>query len=396
MKFRFILSALLIFTCLVNLRSQVVNDTSVYLITCSPGTETYSLYGHSAIRVAIPSAGIDVVYNWGVFDFNTKNFVWKFASGKLRYMLGVYPYNVFLEEYLIDKRSVYSQKVNMESEDLKYLMALLEENLKPENIFYLYDFFYDNCSTRIRDLFEKIYEGKLIYPPYESNKIPTFRQKLSEYHRNYPWLKLGIDFLLGLPADKKATFRDQMFLPLDLQRNLSQVVINRNRKMIPLLQNIETIFEFESMQQKPPFYSSPMLILIVIFVLILLVSVKFQNTLFVNYLDVALFAIFTILAILMIFFNFITDHEQTKWNLNIIWCNPFILLCLLSLALNKNGIIWFRIVFWLSIISILIALVFTRYTNIELVPAIMILALKSASRANFPWYPFNHVVSFNK
>ncbi|HOU95119.1 MAG TPA: DUF4105 domain-containing protein [Bacteroidales bacterium] len=396
MKFRFILSALLIFTCLVNLRSQVVNDTSVYLITCSPGTETYSLYGHSAIRVAIPSAGIDVVYNWGVFDFNTKNFVWKFASGKLRYMLGVYPYNVFLEEYLIDKRSVYSQKVNMESEDLKYLMALLEENLKPENIFYLYDFFYDNCSTRIRDLFEKIYNGKLIYPPYENNEIPTFRQKLSEYHRNYPWLKLGIDFLLGLPADKKATFRDQMFLPLDLQRNLSQVVINRNRKMIPLLQNIETIFEFESMQQKPPFYSSPMLILIVIFVLILLVSVKFQNTLFIYYLDIALFAIFTILSILMIFFNFITDHEQTKLNLNIIWCNPFILLCLLSLALNKNGIIWFKIVFWLSIISILIALVFTGYTNIALVPAIMILAFKSGYRANFPWYPFNQVVLFNK
>ena len=134
MKIKFILSALLILTGLSNLKSQIANDTSVYLITCSPGTETYSIYGHSAIRVAIPSAGIDVVYNWGVFDFNTKNFVWKFAKGKLNYMLGVYPYNVFLEEYMFEKRSVYSQKVNMESDDLMYLTTLLEENLKPENL----------------------------------------------------------------------------------------------------------------------------------------------------------------------------------------------------------------------------------------------------------------------
>ncbi len=389
MKIKFILSALLILTGLSNLKSQIANDTSVYLITCSPGTETYSIYGHSAIRVAIPSAGIDVVYNWGVFDFNTKNFVWKFAKGKLNYMLGVYPYNVFLEEYMFEKRSVYSQKVNMESDDLMYLTTLLEENLKPENLFYLYDFFYDNCSTRIRDIFEKVYDGKLIYPPYENNKIPTFRQKLAYYHRNYPWLKFGIDFLLGLPADKKASFRDQMFLPLDLQRNLSQVVINRNRKMIPLLQNVENIFEFESMQPTPPFYYSPMLIFSAAFVLVLFVCIKFKNTLFINYLDIALFTIFSILAILMIFFNFITDHEQTKWNLNIIWCNPFILLCLLSLALNKKGVVWFRLVFWLSVVSILIAIIFTGYTNIAVVPLVMIMTLRSASRSEFSWNPFN-------
>ncbi|HRR92638.1 MAG TPA: DUF4105 domain-containing protein [Bacteroidales bacterium] len=356
------------------------SDTSVYLITCAPGNEIYSIYGHSALRVVIPSSGTDLVYNWGVFDFRTKNFAWKFARGRLNYMLGVYPYDMFLRDYMLERRSVISQRVNIEKEDLDMLMALLNNNLRPENIFYRYDFLYDNCATRIRDLFEKVYSSRLIYPPDERKDIPTFREKIAEYQRYYPWLNAGIDFLLGTPVDKKAFFRDRMFLPEDLQKNLSKAVVSRNRLMIPLLGAPEVILEFDSHQVMPSALTSPFLLLSLLFVVILVLSAKLNRTL-LNYADILIFSVFSILSLLMIFFSFFTDHEQTKWNLNLIWSNPIVPFCLASLVLNKNWSYLFRMVSWLSVIFITVALILPGRINMALIPVVMIMALRSAARA---------------
>jgi len=134
-----------------NLFSQPVQDTTIYLITCSPGTETYSIYGHSAIRIVISHIKSDTVYNWGVFDFTTPNFVWKFAKGRLDYVLDTSEFNRFMLDYIYEKRSVFSQKINLESSEKRVLLSLIQMNLQPKNRSYRYDFFYDDCSTRIRD-----------------------------------------------------------------------------------------------------------------------------------------------------------------------------------------------------------------------------------------------------
>lgn len=370
------------------LKAGSQSDTLVYLITCAPGEEAYSIYGHSALRVVIQSSGYDMVYNWGVFDFSTPHFVWKFAKGRLNYMLGVYPWDLFIREYFRDKRTVWSQKVNLEDDETEKLMMLLQENLKPENIFYRYDFFYDNCSTRIRDLFENIFGKTLIYPPDERRNMPSFRGKITEYQKYYPWLKAGVDLLLGLPADKKASFHDRMFLPEELMSNLSQAVINRNRKMVPLLQTSQTLFEFEPAAEKPPFYISPMLIFSLLFTLILFLSVQFRESPLINYIDIFLFALFSVLSILLFFFSFITDHQQTRMNLNIVWLNPFILFCLASLVMNRKGIIWFRTVFWLSAFFFLVAIIFSSGINSAFIPVVLIIILRSGARAGFSWNPF--------
>jgi hypothetical protein len=167
--------------------SQEGPAADIYLLTCGPGTETYSIYGHSALRIVIPERNYDQVYNWGVFDFATPNFVWKFAKGRLQYMLGVYSYDSFLREYDSEKRWVISQKINLSVEEKQELFNLISVNLRPENIKYRYDFFYDNCSTRIRDLLEKASGGNLIYPDDESKKnLPTFRELISDYQKGYP------------------------------------------------------------------------------------------------------------------------------------------------------------------------------------------------------------------
>lgn len=370
------------------IKSQEPDDTLVYLITCSPGTATYSIYGHSALRVVIPSSGYDMVYNWGVFDFNTPHFVWKFAGGRLNYMLGVYPYDLFLRDYFMERRSVYSQRVNLESSEIRHLMYLLEENLKPENIYYRYDFFYDNCSTRIRDIFEKIFSDRLVYPVEEKKDMPTFRDKINEYQRYYPWLKAGVDLLLGLPADRKASFRDLMFLPEYLQRNLSASMIKRGDRSEPLLQDTETIIEFEPINVKNPFYSSPLFVLGLILIIIILISTRFRNLTYIKYFDILIFTIFSILSLFLLFFNFITEHAETKMNINFIWINPFIIVCLICLSLNKQCTIWFRLVFWLAVLYIIGVIIFASNIYGTFIPAALILALRSSVYSDFKWNPF--------
>jgi hypothetical protein len=329
------------------------------------------------------------VYNWGVFDFNTPNFVWKFAKGRLNYILDTSDFQIFLQEYYFEKRSVYCQKINLIPSEIKELVILIQTNLLPQNRSYRYDFFYDDCSTRIRDLIEKVVGKKLIYPPDETNKIPTFRTLVGEYQKPYPWLKMGVDLIMGTPGEAKANFRDRMFLPLDLQRNLTQAVINRDRKMVPLLSSSSTIVEFEPVRVKFPFYNTPIFIFTLYFIAVLIISAIIKKGKLINIVDIVIFTFFSILSILMIFFNFFSDHMQMKLNVNLIWFNPVIIGCLFCIILKKPGQIWFRIVFFLSGLFLLLIIAFPGAINSSFVPVMLILVLRSSVRAGFKWNPLS-------
>jgi hypothetical protein len=372
-----------------SLYSQSGSDTSIYLITCSPGVATYSIYGHSALRVVIPHLQSDQVFNWGIFDFSTPNFAWKFAKGKLTYKLGAYSYDRFIREYFMENRSVISQRINLESSEKRKLLELIEINLLPENRLYRYDFFYDDCSTRIRDLIEKVVGSMLIYPPDETNRIPTFREKVGEYQKDYPWLKMGVDLIMGTPGDKKADFRNRMFLPIDLQRNLTQAVVNRDRKMNPLLGSVESVLEFDKPDVKTRFYLTPIFLFTLLFIVIVILSAIFRKGRLINLIDIILFSLFSVLSLLMIFFNFFTDHQQMRWNLNIIWFNPFILFCLFCILFKKPGEQWFRIVFFFSVVFLPLILIVPYAINSSFVPVILILVLRSSVRGKFKWNPLS-------
>jgi hypothetical protein len=330
-----------------------------------------------------------MVYNWGVFDFNTPHFVWKFAKGRLDYVLDTSDFQLFLQEYYLERRSVYCQKINLEPVEKRELLGLIQTNLLPQNRSYRYDFFYDDCSTRIRDLIEKVVGRKLIYPPDETNKIPTFRTLVGEYQRPYPWLKMGVDLIMGTPGEAKADFRDRMFLPLDLQRNLTQAVINRDRKMVPLLSSSSVIVEFERARTKSTFYSTPFFIFTLLFIIIMIISAIIKKGRLIHVMDILLFSLFSILSILMVFFNFFSDHMQMKLNVNLIWFNPVILICLFCIIFKKPGFIWFRIVFFLSTVFLILLISFQGALNSSFVPIIMILILRSSVRADFKWNPLS-------
>ncbi|HOU02130.1 MAG: DUF4105 domain-containing protein [Bacteroidales bacterium] len=369
--------------------AQDVTDIKVYLITCGPGTETYSIYGHSALRIVVPESGSDIVYNWGVFDFNTPHFVWKFAKGRLYYMLAATTFERFQQEYFLEHRWMQVQEINLEPEEKIRLMQLIAENLQPENVEYLYDFFYDNCSTRIRDLLEKVLGKNLMYPPDDPKQVFSFRIMAGNYQRIYPWLNAGIDLILGTPCEKKAHFRDRMFLPIEMQKGLSESLLRRSGRMVPLLTNPETVLSFDESQKKNAFHKSPTFAFSLLLIAVVIFFALIKNKKAARIADIIIFLFFSCLALFMLFSNFMTDHWQLKRNLNILWLSPFLLVCLAAVILKKEWFTWFRIVFILSLLSFAIQIIFPGGFNSAFIPLILILAHRSSARSGFSWNPLS-------
>lgn len=367
--------------------TQNGNDTVVYLITCNPGTEVYSIYGHSALRIVDNVSGTDMVYNWGVFDFGTPNFAWKFACGRLDYMLECRTMDSFLQTYFYEERGVTSQRINLTPESVRKLLELVNENLKPENVNYRYDFFNDNCATRIRDILEKSAEGKIHYPPDIAADMRTFRDLMDDYQKPYPWLRTGINMALGSPANEKATFRQKMFLPLELQEGLSQSVINIDGRMVPLLQNPTTLVNYDLPTVKSANLLAPEIVFTLFLILIVILIPFIHKKTIVKSIDIFIFFVFSILAGLMLFFNFFTGLQQTKMNINILWLNPFIIFCLIALLINKAGVWWFRLVLFTSILFLIVCIILMHNIAV-IIPACFILAFRSSAHSAFRWNPF--------
>jgi hypothetical protein len=369
--------------------SQPGSEVSVYLITCGPGTDTYSIYGHTALRIVNPATGSDRVYNWGVFDFNTPNFAWKFARGRLEYMLGTDTFQRFQMMYLYERRWVRSQKINLDPAETVILTGLIKENLKPENLKYMYDFFYDDCSTRVRDLLEKSIGSPLRYKPDDKNDACTFRDLIGKYQLLYPWLKSGIDLLIGTPADRRASNRDRMFLPLELQDVLSDAFVLRDGKMVPLLTNPETLLDFDPPSTRLHLTLSPVVIFSLILVLLVIFHALCRKSSAVILADSIIFLVFALLAVIMIFFNFFSDHQQLKWNLNMLWLSPFLIFCFAALAMGREWKTCFRIVFTLSLVSFLLQVIFPHAFNQAFMPLVILLLFRSAARSGFSWNPLS-------
>lgn len=360
--------------------SQIPDSIEVYLITCDPGLEIETVYGHSAIRVINHNSRTDSVYSWGVYDFAAPHFAWNFAKGRLRYQVKGEPTNSFLDDYFLEQRSVISQKINLLKEEKISLIRSININLLPENKFYLYDFFYDNCATKIRDLLEQTIEPTLMYPVNGTRKT-TFRKLVNEAQKPLPWLTFGTDMLIGIPGDKTANTRDQMFLPEYLMKNLSATLVSRNNKQIKLLQDTVTLLLFERKETKNLGLFQPICVFSILATIIILLSIRLHNGGIMLWLDRVLFLAYAVLSGFQIFFNFITDHDATKMNLNIIWLNPILFIAFYSLFTNKKMFIWFRIIAITSIGFIISLIFIPQSINLAFIPIMLLLIVRSISRS---------------
>ena len=185
--------------------------TEISVITCSPGDEVYSLYGHTAIRLRDDSCGMDVAVNYGVFDFNTDNFMWKFVLGETDYMCMAVPWDVFIAEYRQRGSSVKAQVLNLSREETDSLVGFLQWNLKPENRVYRYNYLTDNCTLRVMSCVERSVKGRVVYS-WDSRRL-TYRDIVHEYTQDSPWAQAGNDILLGCDVDTVLSSRAKCFIP---------------------------------------------------------------------------------------------------------------------------------------------------------------------------------------
>jgi len=206
-----ILASLLLAFSWVNAQNDSIN---AYLLTCEPGKAIYELYGHTAIWIQDCTQGTDIVFNYGLFDFNTPNFVMLFTLGKTDYLMGATRMNNFLREYRERGSEVYARKLNLTPRESARLDSLLRVNALPENRVYRYNFIFNNCATMALDKIEECIDGTVTYP--QPNPDLTFRDILTEHTRVRPWSEFGVDLIIGAGADRPVGYRQEAFAPLYL------------------------------------------------------------------------------------------------------------------------------------------------------------------------------------
>jgi hypothetical protein len=374
-----ILRVFLLFTfCffLSNSFSQQTAHLRISILTCAPGDELYSTFGHSAIRIIDSTQHTDIVYNWGTFDFDTPDFYMKFARGKLLYFLSTDDFNDFMVEYHEEQRSVYEQVLNLSNDEAFAIYNAIQQNLAGNNRFYHYDFLYDNCTTRIRDILRKnTSEFKIhsaLVPPNT-----TYRNLLYEYldKGGEPWTKIGFDILLGSEADAALDSSSDMFLPEYLMRGIDSA--NGNGKMLVLQK--DKAFTANASTDISYNYT-PLILFIMLAVLLIVFSLLKANwarrTVFIF--DSLLFYVTGLLGLLILFLWFFSDYTAYHNNYNIIWALPTNFIAAFFLFKRPQ---WIRKYFWaVSLLYILLSLFWSalpQQFNISLMPVVLLMAFRS-------------------
>lgn len=310
--------------------STLVRDHSdsirVSLVTCSPGTAVYEVYGHTALRVEIPSQGVDAAVNYGLFSFEAPNFVWRFIKGETDYVVGIIGYPIFEREYTSRGSTVTLQTLNLSGEEKERLVHLLNENLRPENREYRYNFLYNNCSNKAGNMVEQALALPLS-PLQSMREGITYRDILHEYTAPYPWLQYGIDYLLGLDADRPITPREQMFAPEYLMRYVAQSEIQGDSLRYPYVIAQQVVAPMSPQEGVSHFLLTPeqAMILFILFVAVLCaleILIERRQWWF----DVVLLILQGVMGCVVAFLFFCSDHPTVGSNLHVIYLNPLPLL----------------------------------------------------------------------
>lgn len=319
----FMMKAQMLDTKLDNQNDVVASDSiKISLLTCTPGPEVYALYGHMAIRYQNLLSGEDFVFNYGTFDMNAPYFIPKFALGLMDYQLGGVPYEYFHGHYSNDGADIIAQVLNLTPEEEIKLMNLLIENFKPENREYRYNFLYDNCATRPRDILEKCVDGEIVYS--QDTIKSTYRTLLHEFNDRWPWSKLGVDLALGAEADRPVNARQKEFLPSYLMEHFNKAVIrDGSGKERPLVREVNVDKAISPLDETPEFILSPMACALIFLAISLLVSIcEFFRKKIAWWYDLCIFLAQGLTGIILFILVFLSEHPCTSSNWLIVLFNP--------------------------------------------------------------------------
>lgn len=359
----------------------------ISLLTCASGEEIYSLFGHTAIRYENYTRGIDAVFNYGIFNFNAPNFILRFALGETDYQLGAGNYERFAAEYYYLERDVWQQELNLTSKEKEKLVALLEKNYRPENRVYRYNFFYDNCATRPRDLIEKSIDGTLQYADNmtDANTGTSFRDLLHKYSEGHPWSRFGMDLCMGSQADKAINRRLMMFVPLYVQEyfNRARITDDEGRSR-PLVLNEEKIITTGSGETEQSLYDfTPMQAALFLFILTAaatICGIRRKKTLWG--IDLVLFFAAGVAGCILAFLALFSQHPAVSPNYLLFVFHPlhlFCLPCMLNRVRKRKRSRYMLANFIVLTLFILLWLVIPQRFPLAVLPLALCLLIRSAS-----------------
>lgn len=318
--------------------TPITSNTKISVLTVGSADESHSLYGHTALRINDATTDFDFIYNYGMFDFSTENFVLKFVKGDMQYFAAAYPYIDFEYSYRVENRSIYEQVLNLSLEEKQILFEKLNSSLRSDDKFYTYKFIDRNCTTKVVDILNEVLQNKPIQKKNIDSK--TYRDVLYPYAKNHFYQELGINIIFGKKVDEQAT---AIFLPFDFYENL-KTTIYKNKPLV-----IESKTVLKATQIKPNFsFIDSFYSLIVVLLFVLFINKKSLTIIY--------FGIIGLLGLFFITVGFYSFHEELSWNYNVFLFNP---LCLVLIYfLIKKNIKWVKIMTTVCLTFLVIYLVY--------------------------------------
>lgn len=356
---------------------QLTENSKVSLLTCAAGDELYSAFGHSAFRVQDPALGIDVVYNYGTFDFNQPNFYLNFTKGKMIYSLSRRNFEGFLYEYELEKRWVKEQILDLDLEKRNQLLAFFEENYLPENRDYLYDPLLNNCSSITGDILKEQFGDAIVFDGSYLEKQYTFRQLVRQFMDVNTWSMFGIDLAFGSPVDRTATVQEHMFLPYYAMEQLRNTTLNGK----PLVQRERTILDYSEHTQKGFFPLSPLFWFLMLMAFTAIITYfDYKHKARSRWLDFSLLLITGLAGTFLFLLWVAADHTSTPYNFNILWAFPINAFTAFALVFQDKVSQWVPKYLWfalgLMVVTLLLWIIKVQIFSPVVIPLLLTLAIR--------------------
>ena len=333
---------------------QLSSNSKISVLTIGPGSSLNDSFGHSAYRVK--DSLMDIVFNYGVYDFDTPNFYTKFAQGKLNYKIGANYFEDFRESYINQNRTIREQELNLTLDEKQSVFNYLSRNYEPANQYYLYDFFYDNCATKIRDVLVIALNDGIEFNNPESIQPKTFRNLIQQNLKWNSWGSFGIDLALGSVIDRIAKPIEFMFLPEYVHDFFHSAMIKSNPDK-KLVNNERVIFQNSQTKSSSNFFLSPLFALGIIGLLIIYITYKdYRQQKRNKWLDFFLFIFTGLIGVVILLLWFATDHEATAQNYNLLWAFAINLFVVFQVIKNKPRSWFLKYIIFLIIMMCLLTL----------------------------------------
>lgn len=342
-----------------------MDSVEISLLTCRPRQNVYSLYGHTAIRIQDKQNHLDMAVNYGMFSFDKPFFILRFVFGLTDYSMDIEDFEAFRIYYATRGAGVKQQTLNLTKEEKRAIIDAIIKNYEPQNRVYRYNYFYDNCTTRARDILLDNIKGTIRYQTRNKNS-ESYREMIHDYNEQQRWARFGNDLLLGIKADFPTNHEQQQFLPDNLRKDFDNaVIIDKNGLKRALVSNSSWVVLPGTQAEWSGFPLSPTTCAIIFFVIVVAFSIyeRCKTKMFWG-MDIFLMLLTGLCGLILLAMVF-SQHPTVRVNLQILLLNPISLIFLYPTVkcLRRNVIHRWLMAWMILIVLFLIGGFFQSYAE---------------------------------